>query len=45
MYQHTKSRTGTKRFVYFSAQEGEDQNRTEGKDHDSHIIHNEMLEK
>lgn len=45
MYQHTKSRTGTKRFVYFSAQEGEDQNRTESKDHDSHIIPNEMLEK
>lgn len=45
MYQHTKSRSGTKRFVYFSAQEGEDQNRTESKDHDSHIIPNEMLEK
>jgi uncharacterized protein with von Willebrand factor type A (vWA) domain len=45
MYQHTRSRTGTKRFVYFSAQEGEDQNRTESKDHDSHIIPNEMLEK
>jgi uncharacterized protein with von Willebrand factor type A (vWA) domain len=45
MYQHTKSRTGTKRFVYFSAQEGEDQNRTETKDHDSRIIPNEMLEK
>ena len=45
MYQHTKSRTGTKRFVYFSAQEGEDQNRTESKDHDSHIIPNETLEK
>jgi uncharacterized protein with von Willebrand factor type A (vWA) domain len=45
MYHHTKSRTGTKRFVYFSAQEGEDQNRTESKDHDSHIIPNEMLEK
>ena len=45
MYQHTKSRSGTKGFVYFSAQEGEDQNRTESKDHDSHIIPNEMLEK
>lgn len=45
MYQHTRSRTGTKRFVYFSAQEGEDQNRTESKDRDSHIIPNEMLEK
>ena len=45
MYQHTKSRTGTKRFVYFSAQEGEDQDRTESKDHDSHIIPNETLEK
>jgi uncharacterized protein with von Willebrand factor type A (vWA) domain len=45
MYQHNKSSTGTKRFVYFSAQEGEDQNRTESKDHDSHIIPNEMLEK
>ena len=45
MYQHTKSMTGTKRFVYFSAQEGEDQNRTESKDHDSHIIPNETLEK
>jgi uncharacterized protein with von Willebrand factor type A (vWA) domain len=45
MYQHTRSRTGTKRFVYFSAQEGEDQNRTESKDHNSHIIPNEMLEK
>ena len=45
MYQHTKSRPGTKRFVYFSAQEGKDQNRTESKDHYSHIIPNETLEK
>src|SRR5215217_3495541 len=45
MYQHTKSRLGTKRFVYFPAQEGEDQNHTKSKDHNSQNISNEMLEK
>jgi uncharacterized protein with von Willebrand factor type A (vWA) domain len=45
MYQHTKNRTGTKRFVYFSAEENQDQNHMKSKDHDSQNIPNEMLEK
>ena len=45
MYQHTKNRTGTKRFVYFSAEENQDQNHIKSKDHDSQNIPNEMLEK
>ena len=45
MYQHTKNRTGTKRFVYFSAEENQDQNHIKSKDHESQNIPNEMLEK
>ncbi|MBD0359138.1 MAG: VWA domain-containing protein, partial [Nitrososphaeraceae archaeon] len=45
MYQHNKNRTGTKRFVYFSAEENQDQNHIKSKDHDSQNIPNEMLEK
>ena len=45
MYQHPKNRTGTKRFVYFSAEENQDQNNIKSKDHDSQNIPNEMLEK
>ncbi len=45
MYQHTKNRIGTKRFVYFSAEENQDQNHIKSKDHDSQNIPNEMLEK
>ena len=45
MYQHTKNRTGTKRFVYFSAEENQDQNHLKSKDHDSQNIPNEILEK
>ncbi|HET6799769.1 MAG TPA: VWA domain-containing protein [Nitrososphaeraceae archaeon] len=45
MYQHPKNSTGTKRFVYFSAEDNQDQNHIKSKDHDSQNIPNEMLEK
>jgi uncharacterized protein with von Willebrand factor type A (vWA) domain len=45
MYQHPKNSTGTKRFVYFSAEENQDQDHIKSKDHDSQNIPNEMLEK
>jgi uncharacterized protein with von Willebrand factor type A (vWA) domain len=45
MYRYNNSRSGTKEFVYFPAEESEDQQYTKSEDQDPQNIPNEMLEK
>jgi uncharacterized protein with von Willebrand factor type A (vWA) domain len=45
MYQYNSGRSGTKKFVYFSAAQPEEQQYKKSKDQDRQNISNEMLEK